>query len=120
MAKFYVAGYTASTNFPTTNYVQQLVGTNYYDGHRLNGSTNAFNEADDAFVTAFDSTDSTNLTMLYSTLLGGTNSDLAFGITADTNGNAYVVGATVSYQFSLQRQRVDELRHQSAVFRPDQ
>ncbi len=36
----YVTGFTGSTNFPTTNYINQIIGTNLYDGHWLNGLTN--------------------------------------------------------------------------------
>jgi hypothetical protein len=82
----YVAGFTASTNFPTTN---ALSGFKY-----LNGATNP-TPAFDAFVSKFQP-GYTNL--VYSTFLGGTNSDVATGIAA-RNGNAYVVGWTVSTNF---------------------
>jgi hypothetical protein len=91
----YVTGFTASTNFPATNYVQQLIGGNWVDGHWLNGSTKK-TPSFDAFVAKFDST-GTNL--VYSTLLGGTNNDVANGIAVDTNGAAYVTGWTVSTNF---------------------
>ena len=86
----FVAGYTASTNFPTTN---AIAGFQY-----LNGSSNMINLSYDAFVAAFTVSD-TNLNLLYSTLLGSTNSDLAYGIAADASGNAYVVGSTTSGNF---------------------
>jgi Beta-propeller repeat len=89
--RLFVAGYTYSTNFPTTN---NLSGFN-----SLNGSGNIFNPAEDVFVTAFTNVSGTNLTLLYSTLLGGTNNDQANGIAADAAGNAYVVGWTVSTNF---------------------
>ena len=38
----YVAGYSGSPNFPTTNYIHQFIGTNLVDGHRLNGMTNEY------------------------------------------------------------------------------
>lgn len=85
----YVTGFTASTNFPTTN---ALAGFQY-----LNGSTNAipFNTTPsyDAFVCKFQPGLSN---WVYSTFLGGTNSDAATGIAADGSGNAYVVGWTTS------------------------
>ena len=87
--RLFVAGFTASTNFPAAN---PLPGYN-----RLNGSTNG-GFADDAFVTAFTAA-GTNVTLLYSTFLGGNNNDQATGIAADAAGNAYVVGWTVSMNF---------------------
>ena len=83
----YVTGYTASTNFPTTNALPAF--------KHLNGATNA-TPAYDAFVSMF-SPGFTNL--IYSTFLGGTNNDQATGIVADYSGNAYVVGTTVSTNF---------------------
>jgi hypothetical protein len=123
--RLFVAGYTASTNFPVTNYIQRLVliatnvfakkvnnvltnydvvVTNVFDGQYLNGrSTNKINQridlGPDAFVTAFDTTSKTSLALLYSTFLGGTNDDRANGIAADANGSAYVTGYTTSTNF---------------------
>ncbi|MGH7771675.1 MAG: SBBP repeat-containing protein, partial [Candidatus Binatia bacterium] len=37
--------------------------------------------------------------LVYSTYLGGSNFDVGFGITVDANGNAYVIGSTVSTNF---------------------
>jgi ATP-dependent protease HslVU (ClpYQ) peptidase subunit len=91
----YVTGFTASTNFPTTNYVHQLIGSNMVDGHLLNRSTN-HTSSYDAFVAKFDST-GTNL--VYSTFLGSTNNDVANGIAVDNNGAAYVTGWTISSNF---------------------
>ena len=117
--KVFVAGYTASTNFPILNFLPKMesvytnittkttkgvvvtnysVWTNYFSGDRLNNSTNKDNIASDAFVTAFDA--STAIwTLLYSTHLGGTNDDQANGIAADASGNAYVAGYTCSTNF---------------------
>jgi hypothetical protein len=41
----------------------------------------------------------TNLSLQYSTFLGSSNNDVATGIAADSNGNAYVAGWTVSTNF---------------------
>jgi hypothetical protein len=104
----YVTGFTVSTNFPTTNaVVQQLVWTNVVgtnqisitnslNGYLLNGCLTNKTSSFDAFVAKFDST-GTNL--LYSTFLGGTNDDVAYGIAVDNNGAAYVTGWTVSTNF---------------------
>ena len=123
--KVFVAGYTSSSNFPTLNYIpgtnivwtnhlsQKIHGTNnYYDsvitnyfvGNLLNGFTTNKDKhyVDlnyDAFVAAFAVAAPTNLTLLYSTLLGGTNADQANGIAADADGNAYVTGYTTSTNF---------------------
>ena len=108
----YVTGFTASTNFPTTNAaVQPLVWTNVvvtqqstnyisitnylWNGYLLNGATNQTSSYD-AFVAKFDST-GTNL--IYSTLLGGTNNDVAYSIAVDNQGAAYVTGWTTSTNF---------------------
>ena len=32
----YITGYTGSTNFPTTNFISQIIGTNLYSGRWLN------------------------------------------------------------------------------------
>ena len=90
----FVTGYTSSTNFPITNAIP---------GYKfLNGSTNQINPASDAFVAAFSNASATNLALLYSTYLGGTNNDGANGIAADASGNAYVVGWSVSTNFPFQ------------------
>jgi hypothetical protein len=94
--RVFVAGFTRSTDFPSTNC---LPGFNFLNG--INSS--ASSGSSDAFVTAFDASNPTNLVMLYSTFLGGTNNniatDVATGIAADANGNAYVVGGTTSTNF---------------------
>ncbi len=92
----YVTGFSASTNFPTTNYINQFIGTNYYNGHWLNGFTNSSLTAYDAFVTKL-APSGTNV--VYSTLLGGVNYDAATHIAADNQGAAYVTGWTVSTNF---------------------
>lgn len=107
----YVTGFTASTNFPTTNAVQQqlisvtyttnsaptneIFTTNIVNGYLLNGATNqTFNY--DAFVTKFNPSFAG---LVYSTFLGGTNNDEANSIAVDSVGNAYVTGWTVSTNF---------------------
>lgn len=100
----YVAGYTASFNFPVWN-----VPTNLPNAIYLNGSTNenAYANPDgayDAFVTKFPPlsgtiTPAAQTNAFYSTLLGNTNSDEAYGIAADSSGCAYVTGWTTSTNF---------------------
>ncbi len=76
----FVAGYTASTNFPTTNPLQPNKGT-----------------GPDAFVTSINAAGSARV---YSTYLGGNGADQANGIAVDAlGGNAYVTGSTSSTTF---------------------
>ena len=75
----YVTGYTYSSNFPTTS--------GCYD--------NSYNSTD-IFVTKFNSTGSS---LSYSTYLGGTSSDYAYGIAVSTDGKAYVTGYTYSSNY---------------------
>ncbi len=80
----YVAGYTQSSNFPTTVGAFQTT---------LRGLS-------DAFVTTLNSSGSA---LVYSTYLGGTNTDVVTeyvgGIAVDASGNAYVTGRTRSPDF---------------------
>ncbi len=94
-----VAGWTGSTNFPTW---KVPAGLPIY----LNGVTNKKGNNDnslDAFVTKFPPLTSTvlasSLTNFYSTYLGGTNSEIAYGIAVDSFGHAYVTGFTASTNF---------------------
>jgi hypothetical protein len=79
----YITGSTVSQNFPTTLAIFQPV----YGGGN-----------DDAFVTEFDPTGST---VIYSTYLGGSNTDNGYGIAVDTAGSAYVAGQTCSTDFPI-------------------
>ena len=84
----FVAGGTKSSGFPTKGPFQST----------LKGATNAF-------VLELNSTGST---LMYSTFLGGTGTDVASGLALDTSGNAYVVGSTNSTDFPLKNQIVSE------------
>jgi hypothetical protein len=75
----FVAGYTASTNFPTASPVQ---------------SANA--GSNDAFVTKINSAGSA---LVYSTYLGGSSSDSANGVVLDRFAQAFVAGGTGSPDF---------------------
>jgi hypothetical protein len=76
----FVTGITYSTNFPVTTGVIQ---SNYIDGG-------------DVFVTKLNAS---GTALIYSTYLGGSNMDAAFGIKIDSNGNAYIAGKTLSNNF---------------------
>jgi pimeloyl-ACP methyl ester carboxylesterase len=75
----YLAGLTASTNFPTLNALQGSNGGGFAD----------------AFVTKLTATGA----LSYSTYLGGNSSEGAFSIAVDAAGNAYVTGDTQSTNF---------------------
>jgi uncharacterized protein (DUF2141 family) len=76
----YVTGETESTNFPTT--------TGAFDT-----TQNGFQ---DAFVTKLNPA---GTGVLYSTFLGGNNSDGGHGVAVDPSGNAYVTGLASSANF---------------------
>ncbi len=79
----YVTGSTVSPDFPVTTPVFQ---------HAYGGG-NA-----DAFVAKLGPT---GTTLIYSSFLGGTNTEIAGGIAIDTSGSAYVTGQTCSQDFPL-------------------
>ncbi len=80
-AHAYVAGATVSSNFPLLNSLQNYGG----------GSA-------DAFVTRFNVA---GTGLVYSTFLGGANSDQANGLSLDSGLNAYVAGITASTDFPV-------------------
>jgi hypothetical protein len=55
----------------------------------------------DAFVAKFNPSLSGSASLLYFTYLGGSLADTAGGVAADSNGNAYVTGSTVSSDFPV-------------------
>jgi hypothetical protein len=89
----YVAGYTASTDFPTVGAIQPDNGA-------------AANEGTNAFVTKLNAAGNA---MMYSTYLGGSGraqdknvtGDSASAIAVDAAGNAYVAGSTTSMDFPI-------------------
>jgi hypothetical protein len=76
----YVTGFTASTDFPTENPLQQSHGGGSFDGFitKLNPSGAALD---------------------YSTYIGGSDIDAGFAIAVDSSGNTYVMGQTASVNF---------------------
>jgi hypothetical protein len=78
--KAYVTGITTSTDFPLTNGAAQSV--------KGGGS--------DVFVTKLDAT---GTTVVYSTYIGGANSDEGLSVSVDLSGSAYVTGLTDSDNF---------------------
>jgi hypothetical protein len=78
----YVTGSTESSNFPTTAGAFQTT----YSG------------AGDVFVSKLNATGSA---LLYSTYLGGNDTDVGSDIAVDASGHAYVTGNTVSLNFPI-------------------
>jgi hypothetical protein len=81
----YVAGTTASADFPVANALQTKINR-------------TFPSETDAFITKL-SPDGTSL--VYSTFLGGTRGEIASAIAVDTQGNVYVGGETKSSDFPV-------------------
>ncbi len=78
--RIHLTGQTASDDFPVNGLFQQKKG------------------ARDAFYSKLDNSGST---LLYSTFLGGNDSDDGHGIAVDPSGNAYVAGETRSTDFPV-------------------
>jgi PKD repeat protein len=78
----YITGYTTSTNFPTFQATQSAHA----------GGTN------DAFITNISNTGGS---LLYSTYLGGTLSDISWAIAVSSEPAAYICGYTLSTDFPL-------------------
>ena len=76
----YVAGYTVSTDFPTENGYQET-----FQGGPC-----------DVYVTKLSSAGNS---LIYSTYLGGSDTDEGHDIAVDGNGSAYVVGSITSTDF---------------------
>jgi beta-propeller repeat-containing protein len=91
----YVAGATASPNFPTTaGAYDRVCGTdgncNVHYTCLVNGCGNIY--ADDVFVSKLDLSRSGAAALRYSTFLGGNYNDEAMGIAVDGAGLIYVAG----------------------------
>ncbi len=78
--RVYVAGWTWSSNFPTT----------------VGALDPGYNGSVDAFVTRLNAVGNA---LEYGTFLGGSDADESFGIVSDTAGRAYVTGLTTSSDF---------------------
>lgn len=92
----YVTGWTNSSTFPVTQgaYDTQQIGGPCPVDNPPYGTVDAW--CSDIFVMKLNSA---GTTMIYSTYIGGTGEDRAYGITVDKQGNAYVTGWTESTDF---------------------
>ena len=88
----YVAGYTYSLDFPTKNPYESAPPAKQFGGNVPPGQWPS------AFVTKF-SPDGSSL--VYSTYLGGNDSDYIYAIAVDSSGSAYVTGQTNSTNFPI-------------------
>jgi hypothetical protein len=79
----YVTGNTLDTDFPTVNPLQATNKT-------------SAPSSGTGFVAKYNAAGSA---LIYSTFLGGSAQDTPWGIAADSNGNAYVTGETISVDF---------------------
>ncbi len=85
----YVTGYTYSDDFPTTS----------------GAFCRSYNGEGDAFATRLSPDGGT---LIYSTFLGGSNDDDAYGIAVDGSGHAYVTGRTSSSDFPTTSGTIDQ------------
>jgi Beta-propeller repeat len=92
----YVAGYTSSTDFPVGNAEQP---TNLGLG--------------DAFISKLDPT---GHTLIYSTYLGGSNTDEAESVAVDAKGNVVISGTSQSHDFPQAGQLTSVLSGYSETF----
>jgi hypothetical protein len=88
----FVTGYTNSLDFPTGGAFQAA------SGGGLCGSSLSAVPCFDAFVAKVNAQGSA---LDYSTYLGGSGGDSAYGLAVDDNGNAYVAGLTTSPDFPV-------------------
>jgi len=77
----YVVGYTFNNDFPI-----------------LNGFQTTPRGAQEAYLVKFENSTGT---LQFSSYLGGTQSDRAFGVAVDAAGNAFVAGSTISSNFPV-------------------
>jgi hypothetical protein len=78
-----VTGYTLSPDYPVTPDAMQ---------HSYAGNA-------DTFVSVLDPTKSFLSSLVYSTFLGGSHTEVGYGVGADSAGNIYVTGYTLSPDF---------------------
>jgi hypothetical protein len=81
--RVYVVGTTNSSELPTVNGLQGLSGTS------------------NVFVSGFDITQTDINTLFFSTFLGGSVSDLGYGIALAPDGTLWIVGQTYSPDFPM-------------------
>lgn len=95
----FVAGNTASNDFPVLNAYQSVKSGGEY--------------GEDGFVTKVSADGST---ILYSTYLGGDRSEFLYDIAVDASGAFYVAGSTYSLDFPVTPGAFQEIKHSSDLY----
>jgi len=91
----YVVGRTNSSNFPIS---RPLAGFATYQGGAI-VDTNSLNNQFDGFIAKINTLDSGAPSLVYSTYLGGSDTDQVNGVAVDNAGNAYLAGQSASQNF---------------------
>ena len=99
----WVVGYTNSSNFPTARPLAAGTPSGYpggatYLGGAITDSTTLVTQFD-IFLAKIATTNSGQPSLIYSTYLGGTNTDQANNVAVDASGNAFIGGITSSTDF---------------------
>ena len=98
----YIAGVTTSYNFPVKNEIQSTLKQQEVSESELRdkcGVNKLIKNHGDAFISKLDTN---NYSYIFSTYLGGTCVDAAFGIDLDNSKNIFVTGVTASPDFPVQ------------------
>lgn len=93
----YIAGATSSMDFPTTPGAFQR-----HNNRTANCGDNVVALCMNAFVAEFDPKQTGDVSLVYSSLIGGSNyggSDVAAAVAVDSNGQAYITGVAGSSNF---------------------
>jgi hypothetical protein len=91
----YITGFTqAPSSFP---YIDNFPTVNPFQAACNNTAHSSF--CQNAFVSKLDPSKAGSASLVYSTYLGGSYSEVGLGIAVDSSGNAYVVGSTLSTDF---------------------
>jgi uncharacterized repeat protein (TIGR01451 family) len=91
----YVVGRTNSSNFPT---MSPLANFGTYQGGAITNATN-LNTQFDGFIAKVNTLGFGTPSLVYSTYLGGSDTDQVNGVAVDNAGNAFVGGGTSSTNF---------------------
>ncbi|HEY6390477.1 MAG TPA: SBBP repeat-containing protein [Bryobacteraceae bacterium] len=91
----YVVGRTNSSNFPIA---RPLAGFATYQGGAI-VDTNSLNNQFDGFIAKINTLDSGAPSLVYSTYLGGSDTDQVNSVAVDNAGNAYIAGQSASQNF---------------------
>jgi len=91
----YVVGRTNSSNFPIA---RPLTGFATYQGGAI-VDTNSLNNQFDGFIAKINTLNSGQPSLVYSTYLGGSDTDQVNSVAVDNAGNAYIAGQSASQNF---------------------